>query len=219
METRLRDAKFDATAAVVPGDLYSPLPEGSMRLLRLMPQTNHDAPIRCNLVDCVLPDSDEHASLYDAVSYTWGPPEKTRSIYLDTHSLAVTAQVYMALSHLRSRLFERVIWIDAICINQEDDEEKGLQVELMAKIYARASRVLVWLGEAAADSDDALKEILRAANQQHTNSAIHKISQQADPAPSDQPTADSSTSESNQQAIFTLLERPWFQRIWVCCRL
>ena len=67
----------------------------------------------------------------------------------------------------------------------------------MAKIYAKAIRVIVWLGEVAADSDQALKEILNAANQQHTNSTI---------------------DETNQQAILALLERPWFQRIWVSGR-
>jgi hypothetical protein len=89
---------------------------------------------------------------------------------------------------------ERIIWIDAICINQEDNDEKGQQVQSMAKIYAKASRVIVWLGEAAGDSDHALEVIRKAAEEQYTNSAIDK---------------------PNQQSIFTLLERPWFQRIWV----
>ena len=56
------------------------------------------------------------------------------------------------------------MWIDAIYINQEDDDEKERQVQSMAKIYAKASRVIVWLGTAAANSDDAIKEILSSAN-------------------------------------------------------
>lgn len=88
-----------------------------------------------------------------------------------------------------------MLWIDAICINQEDDDEKGQQVQSMAKIYAKASRVIVWLGEAAEDSDQALEEIRIAAVKQSTNLAINET--------------------NHQQAILTLLERPWFRRIWV----
>jgi hypothetical protein len=89
---------------------------------------------------------------------------------------------------------ERILWIDAICINQEDNAEKGQQVQSMAKIYAKASRVIVWLGEAASDSNQALRVLRKAAEEQYANSAI---------------------GETNQRAILALLERPWFQRIWV----
>ncbi|KAK3947007.1 heterokaryon incompatibility protein-domain-containing protein [Pseudoneurospora amorphoporcata] len=70
------------------------------------------------------------------------------------------------------------------------EEEKGHQVQSMAKIYAKASRVIVWLGEEAAGSDQALEEIRIAA--------------------------ELSTKElDNKAGILTLLQRPWFQRIWV----
>ena len=101
------------------------------------------------------------------------------------------------LSHLQDHFMERIIWIDAICINQEDNDEKGQQVQSMAKIYAKASRVIVWLGRAAGDSDQALEVIRKAAEEQRTRSAV---------------------DITYQQAIFTLLERPWFQRIWVSGR-
>ncbi|KAK3369305.1 heterokaryon incompatibility protein-domain-containing protein [Lasiosphaeria ovina] len=188
---------------------YSPLPDGYIRLLRLMPHGDRDAPIQFNLLDCPLPDSSQDTSLYDALSYVWGSPEKTRFVYTDECRLAVTVQLHTALSYLRDRLVERIIWIDAICINQEDNDEKGRQVQPMAKIYARASRVIVWLGEEADGSNEALREILNVANQLHTNSAIVKTNHQAiPPLPDQRPTTD-------QRAVFRLLERPWFQRIWV----
>jgi hypothetical protein len=50
------------------------------------------------------------------------------------------------LRYLRKRNFERYLWIDAICINQADADEKGMQFTMMGSIYAQASRVLIWLG-------------------------------------------------------------------------
>jgi len=89
---------------------------------------------------------------------------------------------------------ERILWIDAICINQDEQGEKEQQVRCMAKIYAKASRVIVWLGEAADCSDQALEVLRAAAEEQHANT------------PPD---------EANRQAVLALLGREWFQRIWV----
>ncbi|RYP57198.1 hypothetical protein DL769_009636 [Monosporascus sp. CRB-8-3] len=93
----------------------------------------------------------------------------------------------------------------AICINQDDTEERNRQVQSMAKIYAKASRVVVWLeeptagngqmhGEAITDGDRALEELRVAADGQPTESL---------------------DGETNQQTILSLLQRSWFQRIWV----
>ena len=114
----------------------------------------------------------------------------------------------MALTRLRDRSLERIIWADAICINQGDTEERNIQVQSMAKIYAKASRVIVWLEEATTggaqghgettvtDSDRALEELRMAADRQPAKTAL-------------------ATSETDQQAILTLLQRSWFQRMWV----
>jgi thiamine pyrophosphate-dependent acetolactate synthase large subunit-like protein len=113
---------------------------------------------------------------------------------------------------------ERILWVDAICINQHDNDEKGQQVQSMAKIYAKASRVIVWLGEAADNSDQALEAIRMAAEEQHTSSVIYKPNQEAILALSDQHPTNFPSNGTNQQAILGLLERPWFQRIWVSNR-
>lgn len=173
--------------------LYTPLPEGSIRLLRLLPHSDEHSPIKCHLFTCTLLDSGS-THPYEALSYVWGPENNQQSIYIDNSEIFVRENLHAALSHLQDRFIERIIWVDAICINQEDDNEKGLQVQSMAKTYAKASRVLVWLGEATADSDQALEAIRKAAEEQSTNTAIN---------------------ETNGQAILTLLKRPWFQRIWV----
>lgn len=171
---------------------YSPLPEGCIRLLRLIPHQDKDAPIQCDLFNYPLLDSGEGIRPYDALSYAWGSSKKTRVISMDKHHISVTENLHIALSHLRDRFIERIIWVDAICINQSDIEERSHQVRFMTMIYAKASRVNVWLGEMEADSDQALEEIHRAAEEQST-----KIDQRF------------------QDAIFKLLQRPWFKRMWV----
>jgi hypothetical protein len=116
-------------------------------------------------------------------------------IYIDEHTLLpITENLYTALLHLRDRSFERIIWIDAVCINQGDMEEKERQIQLLPKIYSYANRVIVWLGERADDSDQAVEEIRAAAGKKSTNS---------------------SENQTIQKAILRLLQRPWFRRIWV----
>ena len=168
---------------------YSSLPEGSIRLLRLLPHQDEHAPIQCQLFDCALADSGSTRP-YEALSYVWGSEIKPRSLSIDSCDLPVGENLYAALLHLRDCSIERTIWADAVCINQRDPKEKGKQVQSMAKIYAKASGVVVWLGEATSDSGHALEEI-RMAAEQRTKLSI------------------------NESAILGLLERPWFQRIWV----
>ncbi|KAK3346892.1 heterokaryon incompatibility protein-domain-containing protein [Lasiosphaeria hispida] len=183
---------------------YSPLPEGCIRLLRLMPHRDANAPIQCQLFDYTLLDSGKGTHLYEALSYVWGSEEKPQSVSTDKGELRVTANLYMALKRLRDHSLDRIIWVDAICINQDDTEERNRQVQSMAKIYAKASRVVVWLeeattgggrvhGEATTDSDRALEELRVAASRQPKTLA----------------------SGTDHQAMLTLLQRLWFQRIWV----
>jgi hypothetical protein len=174
---------------------YSPLLPGpnSIRLLRLLPHEDENAPIQCQLLDYFLQEPGKRTHLYDALSYVWGDPNNLRSIYIGKYQSPVTENLYAALLRLRDFSFERIIWVDAVCIDQENIKEKEDQIQLMAKIYSQATRVLVWLGEAAHNSDQALEEI-RAVGGMATSSRSYKII---------------------PLAVLKLLQRTWFQRIWV----
>ena len=76
----------------------------------------------------------------------------------------MTISLYDALMRLRYGHIERTVWADAVCINQGDVEERDEQVRQMAKIYAAASRVIVWLGGTTADSAQSALEDLRVAS-------------------------------------------------------
>ena len=83
---------------------------------------------------------------YDALSYMWGDPSVTRQIYLDhDHAVPITVSLKNVLRHLRLRNKVRRLWVDAVCINQRDIKERGVQVGLMKEIYSRARTVRVWI--------------------------------------------------------------------------
>jgi hypothetical protein len=175
---------------------YSPLqPEGDyIRLLSILPNEHEASPLQCELHNYSLQKLSTRTHLYEALSYVWGNPHETLPIHVDGEQFCVTVNLHTALSRLRDPSLQRILWVDAICINQGNPEEQGQQVQLMAKIYSKAHRVIVWLGEEAVDTKGALSDIRLAA---------------------DGESAKRSKKEINRQAIFKLLQRPWFQRIWV----
>ncbi|KAL7756813.1 hypothetical protein ACKLNR_013806 [Fusarium oxysporum f. sp. zingiberi] len=124
---------------------YQPLrsSNGQIRLLILHPAFQHDAPIRCLLEPAFLSSNPD----FEALSYTWGGPGNSCNISLGNHDFLVEDNAAAALRRLRWKMKKRVLWIDAICINQADVDEKNEQVPLMQKIYGQAQNVLVWLGE------------------------------------------------------------------------
>jgi hypothetical protein len=174
---------------------YSPLSSrsGSIRLLRLKPSTDQSAEIHCELFEYPLQDCSK-SHLYEALSYVWGESQKKLHIVIYGYSFDVTDNLYKALLELRNHISERTIWVDAICINQADWIEKGDQIKMMAKIYGQAARVIVWLGEAAMNSDQALNDIRIAGIE--TSSCLPN-------------------KEAIEKSILALLQRPWFRRIWV----
>jgi hypothetical protein len=176
---------------------YSDLLEGSIRLLRLLPRdpaANGESRINCRFFHFALLDS-RTAHPFEALSYAWGSEENPHSISVDGCNFLVRANLYSALVHLQDDFIERILWIDALCINQQNNAEKGQQVQSMAKIYAKASRAIVWLGEATANGGDAALDYVRAVSGQQDTSIDRE--------------------PWRKYMIIDLLERPWFQRIWV----
>jgi len=130
---------------------YEKLDKDEIRLLRLHAG---DAPwIECELVACRL----GQLPWFEAISYTWGTSNMLDTILVRARSspgsepdvprqIPVTANAHAVLRNRRSMRHSRLLWIDSICINQQDDVEKTHQVGLMRTIYKRAGRVVVWLG-------------------------------------------------------------------------
>ena len=161
---------------------YKPLQDAQdIRLLVLEPQqdrVNDEAPIKCHLIMTNF----ARRPIYQALSYTWESrffKEETKTIWIDGMEVDVKPNLWSALRHLRQSdrmraqtraqgygyadedipLLARCLWIDAICINQEDDLEKNAQVQLMGKIYSLAAHVVVWLGPSADESAMAMESL------------------------------------------------------------
>ncbi|KAK0662071.1 putative heterokaryon incompatibility protein [Cercophora samala] len=123
---------------------YGPLhqQDHSIRLLRLLPGRWLDN-IHCELETVSLDDN----PAYDALSYVWGNPQDTSVITVDGSPFQATKNLVAALRRLRSSVEVKVLWVDAVCINQADNDEKTHQVGMMARIYRSAADVQVFLGE------------------------------------------------------------------------
>ncbi|KAH8707140.1 heterokaryon incompatibility, partial [Phaeosphaeriaceae sp. PMI808] len=93
--------------------------------------------------------SHEKYPVYEAMSYTWGIPNFTHHITCDgTTELSITLNVDIMLRHLRKTSKPRYLWVDAICLNQSDENEKAIQIGMMGHIYKEARKVNIWLGDA-----------------------------------------------------------------------
>jgi hypothetical protein len=225
---------------------YSPLKARkdfySIRLLRLLPNENNSSDIECQLFDYFLSYESLEGHLYEALSYVWGIPQKTRSILLNNYAFKVTENLHSVLSRMRNQYLERVIWIDAICINQDDLKEREEQIQYMARIYGVAKSVIVWLGETADGSDSALEAIGSTARsglekpvltRDLCNGVLRSVSLAAVKRPSKLRKTEflrndvlealgieakkglvkPSLSIELRNKILKLLERPWFRRI------
>ncbi|KAF2437435.1 HET-domain-containing protein, partial [Karstenula rhodostoma CBS 690.94] len=183
--------------------LYAPLPADrfNIRLIKLQPSDNPSAPILCQLVTYPINSDRPGAHSYECLSYVWGTEEYRKCIEIDIGEAVLnfpaTPNLYEALLHIRDPVFEQILWIDAICINQDDDEEKATQVAAMARIYGLAKRVVVWLGPEAEGSTLAFEELRNQA--QSYLSADRSSSDET--KPKDEATA--------------LLRRPYFRRMWI----
>jgi hypothetical protein len=155
---------------------------------------------------------------FEALSYSWGTDPSKVPIWCNQRKFNIPRSLWEALNRLRHPHSgqSRVLWADAICINQEDVEEKTAQVQLMREIYQAAKLVIVWLGEEAYGSHEAIQMVKRVgegimqyAGQNAPMTASYTLHQRLVlerlPGPFD----------ATWAAYWTLLQRPWYSRVWI----
>jgi hypothetical protein len=121
---------------------HSPLAGGCIRLLTLFPGS-FCSPIEGQLTDVTL----TAGCAYEALSYVWGDKGDPLMMNVNKKPFYITKNLECALRHLRYTEDLRILWVDAICINQQDDDEKSKQVAMMGRIYNEDQKVYAWLGE------------------------------------------------------------------------
>lgn len=128
---------------------YNELPsEDHIRLLELLPGPGR---VECRMHFALLPDDKD---TYEALSYTWDLNYyeyrencETFPIWYNGLEINVTENLYTALCNRRDQSSPALLWVDALCINQEDLKERSHQVQRMGLIYENAFQVIVWFGK------------------------------------------------------------------------
>jgi Heterokaryon incompatibility protein (HET) len=101
-----------------------------------------DEPLSCNLRTV----RTDEAPPYEAISYVWSDPARTAKLMCSGKEMFITWNLSDGLRRFRRTSDTRLLWADAICIDQSNVHERGAQVAMMGLIYHDAIRVLVWLG-------------------------------------------------------------------------
>ncbi|KAF2431460.1 hypothetical protein EJ08DRAFT_587342, partial [Tothia fuscella] len=187
----------------------------SLRILCVKPSQDVAAALDCELIHESRSEIMTDFGLdrnYEAVSYTWGytwsPSHFSEKLFCDgmTAFLSITPVVDMMLRHLRKKYRTRRLWIDAVCLNQNDNQEKEVQVQCMDQIYHEAKKVHVWLGSKPENAATQMFAFIRASiivSEQNQNKplAVHDPSVLSGSIPS--------------KEIQAVLQLPWFRRRWV----
>ncbi|KAL8337540.1 hypothetical protein RB598_006437 [Gaeumannomyces tritici] len=232
-----------AVPSLVPMAMYTyepiDLSKKAIRLLRLFRAVDPEDDVKCEIFQSFL-DKDQALNVeYEALSYTWSdttdeghrpgeaPGRKCILIQVinDLCTLHVTENLYMALKHLRLPDSDRILWIDAICINQDENEnekgEKNHQVGQMNIVYSSAQNVIIWLGPGSS----AITELFYASAKLHEHAAQQcllmgqtRLEMWKAVWRSLNPLSEGNAPllrEHHSDALMTVLRRPWFGRVWV----
>lgn len=199
---------------------YKPLPQPQTdcRLLCVLPGRISDPIICTTSVISVA----EAVGIYHALSYCWGSQDRTRAVTCDKAAIEVTPNLESALRRLRAPDVSRNLWIDQLCIDQDNLREKEQQLGLMANIYRNSCKVLIWLGDEGDDSRKAYKLSERLLKLD-PHASLGRIDRDDDLPPQakgsiglDQLKSHGlpGPKDASWQELRALLSRPWFSRIW-----
>ncbi len=171
-----------------------------IRRLHLNPGSFEDD-LSCTLSIVSLRDNPR----YEALSYTWGLANLSeRPLYVEGVPFPITSNLDTALRHLRYEKEVRILWVDAICINQQHMGERGSQVSKMDLVYSKALRTVIYLGDADEESEAALDLLFMFAKDQHFPEL-----------PIWRDEAHSELDLEKLRAMRGLWKHPWWNRVWV----
>ncbi|KAF2190895.1 hypothetical protein K469DRAFT_657610, partial [Zopfia rhizophila CBS 207.26] len=151
----------------------------SIRILTLNPSPVFTAPLEVSLTEISLDSISPLTLRYEALSYVWGSPTGDRPLRCDGKLLLVTCNCESLLRHLRGVERARILWVDAICIDQDDGEEsvgeRNAQVALMGEVYRKATRTLCWLGGGTEFTVEILERLRRTGTLEHGSTCLEHI--------------------------------------------
>ncbi|KAK6433325.1 Ubiquitin-like protein [Oleoguttula sp. CCFEE 5521] len=196
--------------------IYRPLDssERQIRLLELL-SGEHSAALRANL--SVISLDARHKSAYETISYVWGPPVKSAAIDIAGVRLPIPEATAAVLRRVRQSDRGRLLWIDAVCINQDDINERSDQVGLMRYIYSGSTQNLIHL----TDDEDMGIRITRLADditreiRDKTDNYANWRSMVYTRYGTNRSTQGPYRSDIDIESLEFLTVLPWFRRLWV----
>ena len=175
---------------------YRSLGHREFRLVEILPAKM--ATIKCNILHFSL----ENPPRYVAVSYAWGDAGDVRRIQVEGVTIPVSVSLFGALQALRQRVNPVLVWVDALCIDQSNSDERTAQVQLMPSIYTVAESVAVWLGPDADDSALAMELLHEVTDRAESHSDVRSL-------------LASMVGKRDLAAVIALFERDYWRRVWV----
>ena len=205
---------------------YTPLENSAsdLRLIRIEPGTEHED-LKCGLY--TFKDYPWYIPPYRALSYVWGDVGRKVSIYLNGNNVMITENLERALRSLRYNTLEETkrelpIWIDALCIDQSNPEERDEQVRRMREIYQGAEKVVIWLGNYYELSDDRVNASMARFgtnfHEEGSRSLVVDAFTLAKALAGIEISPQSSSRIHMMQhwiQLSRLFHRPWFERLWI----
>ena len=183
-----------------------------IRLIKIEALNQASEKINCSIETVQLAS----APPYDALSYMWGDPSIVKEITVNSLPIMVTENLWAALIEFRTRpRSERLLWIDALCINQSSVLEKNHQVPLMGKIYSHAQRVLMWLGVEQDNSHLGIAIINRWGKGIHAARAADLDELLSAPLKTALRFIEDPFDDESFTAAKHLLSRDYWKRIWI----
>lgn len=206
------------TAKMPPPYVYRRLNKDrkEIRLLTLQPGSGDDE-IRCTLRHTFI--DERPFPNYETISYVCGRPEEKRPIKLHGSPVNILANSEIVLRRMRLPASKRVLWLDAVCIDQNNVAERGHQVGVMSEIYTNTFRNLIWLGPDDGHTEQAITEI-RAVIEEMTRECnglenFGLVLRNEDRQPQDPYTGLSSIDLSSRSSLLHFFRSTWFRRLWI----
>lgn len=156
---------------------------------------------------------DDQVKGFDAISWCWGDTGalKVKKINIKGCVLSVSESAYEVLLELCIAQNKRRVWIDAVCINQDDMAERSQQVAMMSSIYERSAMTLVWLGKDNGTAERSMQMMMEIANWRQIRLGCNQQYGEF----WDESTADPFPPNIDWDAVGSLFSAPWFTRLWV----
>ncbi|TGJ81926.1 hypothetical protein E0Z10_g6858 [Xylaria hypoxylon] len=158
---------------------------------------------------------------YECLSYTWDEHSGSSLVHVvekgRARAMHISGNLANILLHLRYADRPRVMWVDALCIDQNNDVEKGPQVARMGKVYRSAHRISIWLGKEENDSTRALNTMLWIGAKVTVDWVRLRVALRPECAVPDFQDIDTGIplKPEDTEAIYHLCSRRWFERLWV----